>query len=120
LRRFLAGCLTLLLCSCDIEPIAVGVWDVETESGNVPEAAVWRITDPPALTIEGIRSIEADSVAFTGSRLSWSSNSSTIAALPDDAPVNFAGTIDGNRLVGTLYTQLGNFTVNGTRRRDSD
>jgi hypothetical protein len=30
--------------------------------------------------------------------------------------MNFNGTVNGNRFAGTLYTQSGNLTVNGSRR----
>jgi len=30
--------------------------------------------------------------------------------------INFSGTVDGNNLQGTIFTTLGNLTVNGTRQ----
>lgn len=120
MRRIVVPGLALWLSSCYIEPVAVGVWDIETEAGGSTESAVWYITDPPALTIEGSGTTEAEEVDFAGSRLSWSSTVSYAGDVPADARVNFRGTIDGNRLIGTLFTQFGNYSVSGTRRRDEN
>lgn len=109
--------LALLLAACDIEPVAVGVWDIETEADGTVETAVWTITDAPSLTIEGPRVIEAEEVEFSGSRLSWSYAAPASANVGTVNRTNFNGTIDGNRLSGTLFTQFGNFTVTGNRRQ---
>ena len=111
--------LALLLSSCDIVPVAVGEWDMETETANGIESSVWTITEPPAVSISGAMSLQAEEVEFAGSRLSWSANYGAVnQAAPEDSRINFNGTVDGNRLFGTLYTQQGNFSVDGRRRRD--
>ena len=107
----------LLLAACDIQPVAVGVWDITTEAGGAVEPAVWTITEAPSLTIAGPRTIEAEEVEFSASRLSWSYSASPVESLGAENRVNFNGTVDGNRLSGTLFTQMGNFTVTGNRRR---
>ena len=109
-------CFSLLLSACDIEPVAVGVWDVVTEAGGATEEAVWTITACPSLTIEGPRTIEAEEVELSGSRLSWSYVASAPNRDAGETRTNFNGTIDGDRLSGTLFTQFGNFTVTGERR----
>lgn len=111
--------LALFLVSCDIVPVAVGEWDIETEADGHTETSVWTITEPQAITITGAMSLQAEEVEFAGSRLSWSANyGSSGQAQPTESRVNFNGTVDGNRLFGTLYTQQGNFRVDGRRRKE--
>lgn len=111
--------LALALIACDIVPVAVGEWDIETEADGHTETSVWIITEPPAITLSGGTSLQADEVEFAGSRLSWSANFGSSAQTPaTESRVNFNGTVDGNRLFGTLYTQQGNYRVDGRRRRE--
>ena len=104
-----------LLTACS--PVAVGVWDMEVEWDSGMETAVWAISAQPALTFSraGLDSITAQEVELAGSRISWSSY---LEAGDEDSRINFNGTVDGNRLFGTLYSQAGNFQVNGRRRSD--
>lgn len=107
--------LALLLSAC--EPVATGVWNIETEIDGEIQQSVWTITNQPSVSISGDLAIEAEEVDFAGSRLSWSSSSASFGSESvDDTRVNFNGTVDGNRLFGTLYTQAGNFNVEGRRR----
>jgi len=111
--------LALTLSSCDIVPVAVGVWDIDTETASGIESSVWTITEPPAVVISGAMSLQAEEVEFAGSRLSWSANYGAATQIPSpESRINFNGTVDGNRLFGTLYTQQGNYSVDGRRRRD--
>ncbi len=107
--------LALFLTAC--EPVATGVWNVETEIDGEVQQSVWTITNQPSVSISGEQVIEAEEVDFAGSRLSWSTSSASIGdESTEDTRVNFNGTVDGNRLFGTLYTQAGNFNVEGRRR----
>lgn len=107
------------LTSCDIQPVSVGEWNITTVGlGGLSAApqSVWTITDTPALTMEGSPSLVAEEIALRGSRISWSSMMADPANPDSRSRVNFNGTVDGNRLAGTLFTQFGNFTVNGIRQ----
>lgn len=123
MHRLLLLFLISLLNACEFQPVAVGVWDMETNlKGELIEnertvSSVWTITDYPKLSITSQTTVDADELELAGSRISWSS-SAAIIELPDGTParVNFNGTVDGNRLFGTLYTQAGNFRVDGVRR----
>ena len=109
----------LLLSSCDIVPVAVGEWDIETETDSGTDLSVWTITEPPAINISGAMTLQAEEVEFAGSRLSWSANNAALSPeQTTESRINFNGTVDGNRLFGTLYTQQGNYSVEGRRRRD--
>jgi hypothetical protein len=119
LKWTLALPLALILSACDIVPVAVGVWDIETEANGHTETSVWTITEPPSISISGGMSLQAEEVEFAGSRLSWSANAGAPGGIPSaESRINFNGTVDGNRLFGTLYTQQGNFRVDGRRRQN--
>lgn len=115
MKFFRAFPLAVLLTAC--EPVATGVWNIETEFEGEVQQSIWTITNQPSLSISGELNIEAEEVDFAGSRLSWSSASPSLTGLSGDASrINFNGTVDGNRLFGTLYTQAGNISVEGRRR----
>ena len=92
------------------------MWEVsiETDAGN--QNATWTITDKPGLTISGATDVLIEEIDLAGSRVTWSSSA---LVFPNSSPaerVNFRGTVDGNRMAGTVFTQQGNYTVNGTRQ----
>lgn len=109
-----------LLSSCDIEPVSVGVWDVTIEAPQGARNAIWTITSDPSLTISGSgsnRELQVEEIDLAGSRIIWSSEALDIPSAEVAERVNFRGTVDGNRLAGTIYTQQGNFTLNGRRQQ---
>jgi len=101
------------LSACDIPPIAVGTWNVEI--GDAPNAAseVWTISETEQITLERSGRSETTTVELAGSRVSW-----TLGSMGQDATdrINFSGTVDGNELNGTVFSQQGNRSVTGTRR----
>lgn len=120
-HQFLLLTLTCsLLTSCDIEPVSVGVWEVTIEAPQGSRDAIWTITSEPSLTISGSsgnRELQVEEIDLAGSRIVWSAEALDLPTAAEADRVNFRGTVDGNRLAGTVYTQQGNFTVNGTRRQ---
>lgn len=113
--------LTWLLASCDIEPVGIGTWDILIESPNGSVTTAWTISKDSIVTISGSSSILDDGmeleIDMAGSRIFWSTQIRNSSSLPEDAStMNFDGTVNGNVLSGTIYTQLGNHSVSGTRR----
>lgn len=113
--------LTWLLASCDIEPVGIGTWDILIESPNGSVTTAWTISKDSIVTISGSSSILDDGmeleIDMAGSRIFWSTQIRNSSSLPEDAStMNFDGTVNGNVLSGTIYTQLGNRSVSGTRR----
>jgi len=104
------------LSACDIVPVSVGTWDIaiESEAGN--SSSRWIITDEPSLTISGNSEINVSEIDLAGSRITWSTDAFDLGAAGESQRVNFRGTVDGDRLAGTVFTQLGNFTVTGNRQ----
>lgn len=101
------------LTGCDIQPVAVGSWDVRIADQQGSRQETWTITDTRQITLAGDNGTVTTDVELAGSRVSW-----TTGSMATDATdrVNFSGTVDGNQLAGTLYAQQGNSTVTGTRR----
>jgi len=119
-RLVLLSLLSSVLAGCDIEPVSVGVWDVTIEAPQGERMATWTITSEPSLTISsnnGNTEFRVEEIDLAGSRIIWSSEALDIPTAQDAERVNFRGTVDGNRLAGTVYTQQGNFTLNGNRRQ---
>ena len=114
---FLTMLALLSLTGCDIPRVAEGSWDVEYElpQGNIN--AVWHINRDSGLRMEGALVMTAEELELAGSRMSWSADAPSPLD-PDGAiqRLNFNGTVNGNTFAGTLYTQAGNLTVEGTRR----
>lgn len=107
----------LMLPSCDITPVSVGVWDITIENDLGSQNAAWTITDDPSLTISGINELQVEEIDLAGSRITWSTQALEFPGLTSGERSNFRGTVDGNRLAGTLFTQQGNFTIYGDRRQ---
>ncbi len=116
LRIFITLFLLLALSSCDITPVSAGVWDItiETDQGN--RNATWTISPEPSLTISGSSELRVEEIDLAGSRITWSTEAWDFPDAAAAERVNFRGTVDGNRLAGTVYTQQGNFSVSGTRQ----
>ena len=100
------------LTACDIQPVAVGSWQIEI--GDEPDTSqeTWTITEAGQIRLQRGGDTETTDVELAGSRVSW-----TLGSLDPQATdrINFSGTVDGNRLSGTLYSQQGNRTVTGSR-----
>ena len=108
--------LLVALTTCDITPVGVGVWaiSIETDAGN--QNSTWTITDKPDLIISGATDILIEEIDLAGSRITWSTDALDFSNSSPAERVNFRGTVDGNRMAGTVFTQQGNYTVNGTRQ----
>ena len=108
---------SFLLAACDIPYVAEGSWNVSYELPTQPINAVWHIDEDTGLRMEGDLVMTVDELELAGSRMSWSADApSPLDPTGAVERVNFNGTVNGNRFAGTLYTQSGNLTVNGTRR----
>ena len=117
IRLFSVLSISLLgLSACDIVPVSVGTWDIAIESDAGTNTARWIITDVPSLTITGNSDILVSEIDLAGSRITWSSDAFDLGAAGESQRVNFRGTVDGDRLAGTVFTQQGNFTVTGNRQ----
>lgn len=108
--------LLLFLSSCDFTPVSVGVWDITIETEQGDRNTTWTITDEPALTIMGNSELSVEEIDLAGSRITWSTEAWDFPDAATAERVNFRGTVDGNRLAGTVFTQQGNFTVTGSRQ----
>ena len=116
-RTLLAILLNFLLAACDIPYVAVGSWDVVYELPDREINATWHIDEEAGLRMEGMLVMTIDELELAGSRISWSADaSSPLDPAGETQRMNFNGTVNGNRFAGTLYTQSGNLTVNGSRR----
>ena len=116
-RILLAILLTLLLAACDIPYVAEGSWDVVYVLPDREIHATWHIDEDAGLRMEGMLVMTIDEFELAGSRMSWSADAPTpLDPAGETQRMNFNGTVNGNRFAGTLYTQSGNLTVNGSRR----
>ena len=116
-RTLLAILLNFLLAACDIPYVAEGSWDVVYELPGREINATWHIDEEAGLRMEGMLVMTIDELELAGSRISWSADaSSPLDPAGETQRMNFNGTVNGNRFAGTLYTQSGNLTVNGSRR----
>jgi hypothetical protein len=116
-RTLLAILFNFLLAACDIPYVAEGSWDVVYELPNREINATWHIDEDAGLRMEGMMVMTIDELELAGSRMSWSADApSPLDPAGETQRMNFNGTVNGNRFAGTLYTQSGNLTVNGSRR----
>lgn len=116
-RTLLAILLNFLLAACDMPYVAEGSWDVVYELPDQEINATWHIDEEAGLRMEGMLVMTIDELELAGSRISWSADaSSPLDPAGETQRMNFNGTVNGNRFAGTLYTQSGNLTVNGSRR----
>ncbi len=109
--------ISALLIGCDIEPVSVGTWNIEVATDSAMQSSVWSITADAIITVAGDPERSLNEVVLAGSRIMWSAELPN----PNDPSgellnMNFRGTVDGNRLQGTLFSTLGNFSVSGTRQ----
>ncbi len=101
------------LIACDIQPVAVGTWQVKIGDGQDPRQEIWTISGAGQITLARDSGNITTAVELAGSRVSWTTGSMEPTA---SDRVNFSGTVNGNELSGTLFSQQGNHTVTGTRR----
>lgn len=106
----LAAC---LLSSCDFQSVAVGEWDVSFDSRDNRSDDVWIINNNDQIILNDGETAVTIPVELAGSRISWAIDTEEI-----EESVSFAGSVNGNRFAGTLYTQQGNRSVYGQRLTD--
>jgi hypothetical protein len=119
LKILLAFFFSAALVSCEIEPISVGTWEVQIQAENASYSFTWILTSEPELRVTGSGNFVAEEVELSGSRINWSAEryDSLLPGISDR--VNFNGTVSGDQLAGTLFSQQGNYTVTGKRLVDS-
>ena len=118
-RIFLTFFFCVLLTSCEIEPISVGTWEVEIQAENATYRFTWILTSEPELMVTGSGNFIAEEVELSGSRINWSAEGYDLLLPGINDRVNFNGTVSGDQLAGTLFSQQGNYTVAGKRLVDS-
>ncbi len=107
----------MFACLAACQKVSVGEWDVEIDSNDGVDTALWTITAAGSISMTGSLSLVAEEVDLVGSRIHWASGTAN-----EDDPtgpserVSFIGTVNGNTFSGTLYTTDGNMNVRGTRR----
>jgi hypothetical protein len=107
------------LVSCEIEPISVGTWEVQIQAENASYSFTWILTSEPELRVTGSGNFVAEEVELSGSRINWSAERYDSLLPGISERVNFNGTVSGDQLAGTLFSQQGNYTVTGKRLVDS-
>ena len=112
-KPFATAIISLALLAC--EPISVGKWQTTIEMENTDQDSTWIITPEPTLTISTNSEVRIEEVELAGSRINWSTDGENFPSLGITSRLSFNGTINGNELAGTLFTQQGNFTVTGRR-----
>ena len=93
----------------------MGAWQTTIEMGSTDQDSKWIITPEPTLTISANSEVSIEEVELAGSRINWSTDGENLPSLGIASRLSFNGTINGNELAGTLFTQQGNFTVTGKR-----
>jgi len=116
LKTFPVITIFLFLAACDIESVSVGDWNIIVDTEFGMQSSVWAITADGTITIAGDAIRVVEGAIFEGSRISWSDEISNPSGSEQMMRINFSGTVDGNNLQGTIFTTLGNLTVNGTRQ----
>ena len=114
----LSRTLTLFIFSTALlacRPVSVGTWQTIIEIGNLNKELTWVISSEPALTIFLNSETRIEDIKLAGSRINWSTDGSKLPSLGISSRISFNGTVNGNELAGTLFTQQGNFTVTGVR-----
>ena len=118
-KIFLTFIFCVPLTSCDIEPISVGTWEVEIQAENDTYRFTWILTSEPELMVTGSGNFIAEEVELSGSRINWSAEGYDFLLPGINDRVNINGTVSGDQLAGTLFSQQGNYTVTGKRLVDS-
>ncbi|MCG8414343.1 MAG: hypothetical protein MI746_09005 [Pseudomonadales bacterium] len=109
-----AFCCSLL--ACDIQSVSVGEWNITLEGRGAIQESVWTINET-SLLMTGDMALMVEELELSGSRISWSSSmANPDSGAGENTRVNFNGTVDGDQMAGTLFTQFGNYTVTGSRR----
>ena len=103
--------MSLLLSACDFQSVAVGEWDVTFDSRDNASSETWEITRDESLIMNDGETELTIPVDLAGSRISW------VFDAEDENSASFAGSVNGNRFAGTLFSQQGNRSVYGVRRR---
>ena len=119
LKILLAFFFSAALVSCEIEPISVGTWEVQIQAENASYSFTWILTSEPELRVTGSGNFVAEEVELSGSRINWSAERYDSLLPGISERVNFNGTVSGDQLAGTLFSQQGNYTVTGKRLVDS-
>jgi len=116
LKTFPVITIFLFLAACDIESVSVGDWNIIVDTEFGMQSSVWAITADGTITIAGDAIRVVEGAILEGSRILWSDEISNPSGSEQMMRINFSGTVDGNNLQGTIFTTLGNLTVNGTRQ----
>ena len=116
LKTFPVITIFLFLAACDIESVSVGDWNIIVDTEFGMQSSVWTIAADGTITIAGDAIRVVNGAILEGSRISWSDEISNPSGFEQMMRINFSGTVDGNNLQGTIFTTLGNLTVNGTRQ----
>ena len=119
----LSRTLTLFIFSTALlacRPVSVGSWQTIIELGNFNKELTWFISSEPALTILLDSETRIEDIELAGSRINWSTDGSKLPSLGISRRISFNGTVNGNELAGTLFTQQGNFTVTGVRLNEQN
>ena len=111
-KPFAAAIISLALLAC--EPISVGMADYHRDGKHRPRLYLDHNTRAN-LTISTNSEVSIEEVELAGSRINWSTDGENLPSLGIASRLSFNGTINGNELAGTLFTQQGNFTVTGRR-----
>lgn len=119
LKMLLVFFFSVALISCEIEPISVGTWEVQIQAENASYSFTWILTSEPELRVTGSGNFVAEEVELSGSRINWSTERYDFLLPGISDRVNFNGTVSGDQLAGTLFSQQGNYTVTGKRLVDS-
>lgn len=108
--------MTVLVTACDIEAVSVGEWNIITDTPSGAQPSVWSIAADGEISMVGdtVTAVVADFIE--GSRFAWSLELPNPENSAEPLNVNFSGTVDGDRLQGTIFTTLGNFSVSGIRQ----
>ncbi len=102
----------LLLSACDFQGVAVGEWAVSFDDRDNMAEDIWIISSDDEITLDDGETVLTLPVELAGSRISWAIDEES------ENSVSFAGSVNGSRFAGTLYTQQGNRSVYGRRRSD--
>jgi len=116
LKTFPVITISLFLAACDIESVSVGDWNISVDTEFGMRSSVWTIAADGTITIAGDAIRVVNGAILEGSRISWSDEIPNPSDSGQVMRINFSGTVDGNNLQGTIFTTLGNLTVNGTRQ----
>lgn len=102
---------SILLSACDFQSVAVGEWEVSYDDRDNASDEIWEITRDETLIMNDGETELVIPVDLSGSRMSW------VFDAEDENSASFAGSVNGNRFAGTLFSQQGNRSIYGVRRR---